>query len=410
MTSNARDDQSPPASIILTAVTALSLAAFASGVSQRLTDALLPRLSTEFDLPLGTVSWAITCFTIGYAACQLFFGPIGDRYGKYSVIAWSCVACSLAALLCGLSGNLPMLLVARALAGGTTAAIIPLAMAWIGDVVPYERRQPVLARFLIGQILGASAGQLLGGFSADHLGRRVPFFIVAALFAVGTTALFVMRRRLPAQALQVQPADGHMLSHLWRAFAEVFAIRWARAVLTTVFLEGALVFGAFAFLATHLHQALNISLTASGTILMLFGFGGLLFATAARGLVTRLGELGLARGGGAVMLVSLSVIAWAPNVWLSALFCFVLGLGFYMLHNTLQTNATQMAPERRGAAVSAFAFSYFLGQSAGVAVAGWSVAHIGLRNVIFVAALGVLFTALNFMREKRQHIRHTQIA
>ena len=44
------------------------------------------------------------------------------------------------------------------LTGATAAAVIPLSMAWIGDNVPYERRQPVLARFLIGQITGFSLG------------------------------------------------------------------------------------------------------------------------------------------------------------------------------------------------------------------------------------------------------------
>ena len=45
------------------------------------------------------------------------------------------------------------------------------------------------------------------------------------------------------------------------------------------------------------------------------------------------------------------------------------GLGFYMLHNTLQTNATQMVPESRGLAMSLFAFMLFSGQSVGVALA-----------------------------------------
>ena len=40
------------------------------------------------------------------------------------------------------------LLGARLAAGASAAAVIPLAMAWIGDVVPYERRQPVLARMV----------------------------------------------------------------------------------------------------------------------------------------------------------------------------------------------------------------------------------------------------------------------
>jgi len=54
-----------------------------------------------------------------------------------------------------------------------------------------------------------------------------------------------------------------------------------------------------------------------------------------------------------------------------------IGAGFYMLHNTLQTNATQMAPAARGLAISLFAFCYFLGQAAGVAACGWAVDEFG---------------------------------
>ena len=59
-----------------------------------------------------------------------------------------------------------------------------------------------------------------------------------------------------------------------------------------------------------------------------------------------------------------------------------------------------MAPERRGAAVAAFALSYFLGQALGVSAAGWAVSRFGTPWVIFVAACGVSLTALNFSRAK----------
>jgi predicted MFS family arabinose efflux permease len=74
------------------------------------------------------------------------------------------------------------------------------------------------------------------------------------------------------------------------------------------------------------------------------------------------------------------------------------GLGFYMLHNTLQINATQMAPERRGAAVSAFSSCFLLGQSTGMALAGALVEGIGTTLVIAAGALGALAVALNFAR------------
>ena len=69
-----------------------------------------------------------------------------------------------------------------------------------------------------------------------------------------------------------------------------------------------------------------------------------------------------------------------------------LGLGMYMLHATLQTNATQMAPEARGLAVSTFANALFLGQAAGVWLAGLAIDRIGFPPVF--AALGLALTLL----------------
>lgn len=380
------------------AVLALSLAAFASGISLRLTDALLPLFAREFGITLGHAANAITAFSVAYGLSQLFFGPVGDRFGKYRVIAWACAACALTTTLCGLAQGFAQLEFARLLAGATAAAIIPLSMAWIGDVVPYDKRQPVLARFLIGQILGLSAGVFVGGFAADHLSWRVPFFGIALGYIAISAALFAINRQLPARARVLNRVEGHAVRRVVSEFGQVLARPWARVVLLTVFLEGAFLYGSFAFIATHLHEHFGLPLAAAGSTLMLYGFGGLLFAVASATLVRRLGEVGLTMVGGLLLAASLLVIGVAPIWWWALPGCFVAGLGFYMLHNTLQINATQMAPERRGAAVSAFASSFFLGQAVGVAVYGTLVARIGTGAVIATGAFGVLVVALAFSR------------
>jgi predicted MFS family arabinose efflux permease len=53
-----------------------------------------------------------------------------------------------------------------------------------------------------------------------------------------------------------------------------------------------------------------------------------------------------------------------------------------MFHNTMQANATQMAPHARGTAVSLFASCLFLGQSLGVVLAAALIGHIGTGAVI----------------------------
>lgn len=395
---NTIDSAAPVPPIPAKAIWALSLAAFASGISLRLTDPMLPRLVTEFNISLASASYVITCFSVAYGLSQLFFGPLGDHFGKYRVIAWGCIACAFTASLCWLAPSFPFLLAARLLAGATAASLIPLSMAWIGDVIPYHRRQPVLARFLIGQIIGLSTGVLVGGFTADHLNWRTPFLGLTIIFAAVAMILLALNRRLPAHAKTVHQATGHVFQRTVGEFRQVIATRWARVVLATVFLEGLFLYGSFAFITSHLHHVHRISLSRAGLIVMLFGFGGVLFATSATLLVKRLGEAGLCKWGGIFIGLSLATIGLAPTWHWAVPGCFFTGLGFYMFHNTLQINATQMAPERRGAAVSAFASCFFLGQSLGVASIGLLAEQAGTAAAMTSGAAGVLIVAINFSR------------
>ncbi len=377
---------------------ALSFGAFGSGMSMRVADAMLVQLAADFNVALGTAALVITMFGVAYGSSQLLFGPLGDRYGKYLVIAWGCLACAGTALACGLVPDFSSLLLARALAGATCAAIIPLSMAWIGDVVAYEDRQAVLARFLIGQILGLSTGIVMGGFAADFLNWRAPFFLIALCFLITGIYLIRMNGRLPAQAKQLHKAEGGALVRLIGEFRKVLEVGWARKVLGTVLIEGALVYGGLAFVPTHLHAVHGLSLSAAGSLVMLFGFGGFAFAVGSRQLVKRLGEVGLIRNGALLMAATMLLIAYAPLWWMSLPACFLFGLGFYMMHNTLQINATQMAPQRRGAAVAAFASCFFLGQSAGVATGGALLASVGTGHLIAAAGVGVWLIGARFAR------------
>ncbi len=365
---------------------------------------MLVRLAADFDIALGAAALAITVFGVAYGVSQLIYGPLGDRYGKYLVIAWGCLACALTSLACGLVPDFSSLLVTRALAGATCAAIIPLAMAWIGDVVAYDDRQSVLARFLIGQILGLSTGLLMGGFAADYLNWRAPFFLISMVFLFTGIYLVKLNRRLPTYAKQVYKADGAAVVRLVSEFRKVLAVDWARKVLVTVLIEGALVYGGLAFVPTHLHTEHQLSLSASGGLVMLFGFGGFAFAMRSRQMIKQLGEVGLIRWGALAMALSMIIIAYAPWWWLAMPACLLFGLGFYMMHNTLQINATQMAPQRRGAAVAAFASCFFLGQSAGVALGGVLLPALGTAHLIAAAGLGVWLVGSHFGRQRAARI------
>jgi predicted MFS family arabinose efflux permease len=376
----------------------LSLAAFGSAASMRVADAQLPALGTAFGVGLAGAAQVITVFSVAYGLLQLAYGPLGDRHGKWRTVTFAVLASAATAFACAAATDLTVLLFARAAAGATCAGVIPLSMAWIGDAVPYERRQPVLARFLTGQIAGMAAGQWLGGIAADYFNWRLPFALLGVCFLV-SGALLWRTRALAQSVAPPAPRSGRLL----REAGYVLQQPWARVVLCVVFLEGTVLYGPFAFLATHLHLQTGVSLAAAGGLITLYAFGGLLFALASRRLVPRLGESGLARGGGALMLLGLLLASLSPVWWTAPLACTGAGLGFYMFHNTLQTNATQMAPQARGLAVSLFAASFFLGQTTGVALASLAAEGFGTRPVLAAGGVGVLVISLAFAALRARH-------
>jgi len=378
------------------AVLVLSLAAFASAAALRATDALLPLIAGSFGTTAGGASAVITGFAVAYGLLQLVNGPIADRIGKYRMVFWVTAISAFGNLACALAPSLPLLVAARFATGATVGAIVPLAMAWIGDAVPYERRQAVLARFLIGHMFGVAFATSASGFLGERFGWQAMFFLLAALYAATALLLFLELRGNP-HTREVRHAAGR-IGESFRRMATLTHLPWVRVILVTVFVEGALLYGATAFIALDLHQRFGLSLGASGSMVAAFAAGGLLYATLAGRVVPRLGERGLVLGGGLFIALGFLVLAAAPAAgW--ALPCMIaLGLGVYMFHNTLQVHATQMAPEVRGGALALFACSLFTGQSAGVWLASHAVDAAGARPVFVVAAAGLLLLALDFRR------------
>jgi predicted MFS family arabinose efflux permease len=363
----------------------LAAAAFSSTSAFRVLDPALPDLSREFDISTGQAASVITWFMFAYGVLQFFYGPIGDRYGKFRTLAFATIACALGNVMVVVAPSFEWVLAGRAISGATAAAIVPLSMAWIGDHVPYEHRQVTLAQFMTGTILGTSAGLVIGGVFNDTLGWRWSFGFLAVTYLLVGVWLVRQLKTVPEKA-----SSGRL--QLVRPIVSVFKQPWPRVVLAVVLAEGALVFGGLSFVPAYLQQTLGMSSAKAGLLTALFGAGALLYVINARQLVGRFGEVRLTFAGGWVL--ALCYLCYLTGFhWLFAALAGVLsGLGYYLLHAVLQTNATQMAPEVRGTAVSLFACFLFLGQALGVAFGGLVVDGFGIVWVLIGA--GVLLPLL----------------
>ncbi|MBR0681436.1 MFS transporter [Roseomonas eburnea] len=363
----------------------LALAGFAAGGGMRLMDPLLPLLAADLGVSVAAVAPVVAGFTLAYGAGQFVTGPLGDRYGKVQVAAIALLLYGLGLAASALAWDLPSMIVLRTATGLVAGAVIPLAIAWVGDAVPYEDRQATIGRFLTGMVMAQLLVGPASGIVAELAGWRASFLLLAAM-AFGVGGLLV-RRLGPALRAGRSGGGGRGLG--LANYAVILRAPGGRRLMAAAALDGAALFGgAFPFIGAYLIERFGLSAGEAGLVVAGFGLGAFIYTRLARRLVVRLGEKGLLGVGGALLAAALAGMALAPGWWVVALLQVPMGMAFYMFHGVLQARATEALPEARATAVSAFAMALFLGQSVG-ALAFGAVLHASGYPAVFVGAAGV---------------------
>ena len=309
----------------------LAVAAANSGLALRIVEPMLPRLASDFGTSVPATAAVISAFAFAHAGAQYFHGPLGDRFGKLRVVTAADGAVRRSRRSGARSAmDLDSLIAWRFATGFFSSATMTLGMAYLADVVPSATRQPVLARFVSGTIIGQALGPFVGGALTDLFGWRAAFIALGAVFAIVAAVLgFGTRAEWKAEPRTPGPLFSPV-RHL-----AILRLPRARAVLLSVFLEMTLFYGAFSLLGAMLKDRFDLPFTVIGGLLAGFGLGGLAYTTAVHWLLARLGQRGCVLAGGLIGAACYLVILATP-VWPLVALCTIgLGFGFYTMHNTL---------------------------------------------------------------------------
>jgi MFS transporter, YNFM family, putative membrane transport protein len=397
----------PPASaqkIPTRSILLLAAAGFAAQAQVRVTDSLLPQIATDFQTTVGVAAIVVTAYAITHGTIQFVVGPVADRFGKYRTVAIISVLAAVLVAVCGTVSTLPQLALARLATGAVVGWVIPVSMAYLGDVTPADRLQPLLARYASGYIFGQLFGQAAGGVLGDLFGWRNVFFALAAMFALAAVGLVVELIINPATRASGKSVETSR--SFTGNYAAVMSNPFARIIIAVGFVEGGLAWGAFAYIGASLHLQFGLSYTLIGLTVAFFGIGGLIYAGLVRVFVNRLGQIALPIVGALIITGAYVVLAFESVWWLAPIAVTAIGLGFYMFHNTLQTIATQMTPAARGTAVSIFSSALYFGQTAGVAIGALVIDRAGAMPVFLGTAVAFPVLAVWFAYELHRRPAH----
>ncbi len=288
---------------------------------------ILPFYITNFGAGGLELGLLMAIFSVMQLVAAPLWGSLSDRIGRKPVLIIGILGNALSLLLFGLSTELWMLFAARTLGGALSSAMMPTAMAYIGDVTSHHDRGSGMgvmgAAMGIGMVLGPGISGWLAEFSLS-----LPFFVGAAIaLAAIVPVQLILPESLPRGSDgQRAASDGHSgLSAMRQSLSGQLGLMMLIAFLTSLgFSAFQGVFGLFAL------QRFSYGPQQVGTVMMLIG---LISAVSQGGLI---GPAGGRWGEVRVMRVSLVLTALAYLLMLLARddLTVLLAAGFFALSSS----------------------------------------------------------------------------
>ena len=354
----------------------LQLAAFFSSFDRFAIAPMLLTIAASLGASLTEVAATASLYYLLYGLMQPVWGMLSDRLGRVRVMRLTLFGAAVAGVLSSLAPNLTVLIIARALAGGLFAAVIPASLVYIGDTVGMGTRQKALADLMAASAVGTALATVFGGLAAYLDGWRVAF----AAPALAGVALAVLLARLPEpKAFSEQKREGPLVQA-----GRVLVQPWALIVVGIALVEGAVILGFLTFLAPSLESA-GFSPAVAGLAVGLYGLAVLGWTRAVKLVANRLGASSLILIGAGMLSLGYASGAVGQSLASVSVAAILVGGGFAFMHSTLQTWATEVVPEARATVISLFAAALFAGS--GVAtMAAAPLAEAGSFDLLFALA------------------------
>lgn len=155
----------------------IMLATIIQALDGTIANVALPHMQGSLSASQDQITWVLTSFIVAAAIATPLTGWLCDRFGQKNVFLASVAGFTIASVLCGLSGSLTEIVVARLLQGVFGAALVPLSQATLLDINPREKHGSAMAVWGMGVMIGPILGPTLGGWLTDSYNWRWVFFI-----------------------------------------------------------------------------------------------------------------------------------------------------------------------------------------------------------------------------------------
>lgn len=348
-------------------------------------------LADTFHASAAEAAWSGSAFSFAYALGFLLFGPLSDRFGRWSMLFWGLTALFVITPMLGLAQSLPVLVALRALQGLASATFAPTVMTYVVETFPAERRVTAMGFVSTGFLVSAIAGQMFGSAVSEYWGWSYVFFIHGVLVLIAAVLLGslipkeeVRRNQSSLAALYKQMPALLIQRPLTLCYLVCLTILLSFVGMYTIF-QSDLTKPPFELAA---HQLMQVRAA---------GLAGMILSPFAGRLVARFGMKRTLQAGLLLAAGGLGAVGFSSNLNVLVIMSIVYIAGISITIPTLISIVGTLAGDKRGPAVTVYSLVLFIGASLGPLLA-LNLLKTGSSLAAFEALAASLLIAFGLSR------------
>ncbi len=150
---------------------------------------MLREIIGDLDIPLpdgfDDAAWIVNSYLVAYVAVMPFMGRLSDLLGRRRVFVGALVLFLVGSVWIPFTSTLPAFVVGRVLTAIGGGAMVPVALAVVGDVYPERKRATALGTLGAVDTIGWVWGPLFGAVLVRYLSWRWQFYLNVPLAIAG---------------------------------------------------------------------------------------------------------------------------------------------------------------------------------------------------------------------------------
>jgi MFS transporter, DHA2 family, multidrug resistance protein len=174
----------------------LSLGIFMNVLDISIANVAIPYIAGDLGVSPNQGTWVITSFAVSQAIMLPITGWFAKRVGEVRLFLAATIFFTLTSVLCALSFNFPMLIIARTLQGIAAGPMIPLSQSILLNNYPLSKKALATSIWSTVAVVAPIVGPILGGWITYNYSWPWIFYInlPVGIIAVLTTS-FLLRGR-----------------------------------------------------------------------------------------------------------------------------------------------------------------------------------------------------------------------